>query len=149
MNFRLPLFGILVLGILLNTTACNSGYAALEGRVLSFLRVANDFSASREYFTPLMRDALSDVGSDVGGLAIPGAVPKITQLGSEVLSKIGPDDIAIRGRGNWARVTISVPTEYGKEPVETIWLRIGSIWYLYSGTSGEKNKYGEPPYFAD
>jgi len=148
MTFRPLFFGTLLIAILLGIAACNPGHVLLEGRVKSYLKVACDFNAAKEFLTPLMQEAVASYGSGGGTAAMPGAAPKLQQLGQEALNKVGSGNIEIQARGRWAQVTISVPTDYGNEPVPTIWLKLGSTWYLYSGSGGEVNKYGEPPYFA-
>ena len=140
---------MLLIGILLGIVACNPGHVLLEARVKSYLRVANDFDAAKEFLTPIMREAVARLGSSGGSMAIPGAAPRLQQLGPEVLSKVGSGNMEVQGHGKWAKVTIFVPTEYGNEPVPTIWLKLGTTWYLYSGSGGEANEYGEPPYFAN
>jgi hypothetical protein len=149
MTFRLLFVGTLLTGILLGAAACNPGHVILEGRVKSYLKVATDFKAAKEFLTPLMKEAVASYGSGGDSTAMPGAAPMLQQLGAEALSKVGSGNIEIQGRGRWARVTIFVPTEHGNEPVPTIWLKLGTTWYLFSGSGGEVNKYGEPPYFAN
>ena len=148
MAFRLLLFGMLLTGIVLGTIACNPGHVLLEARVRNYLRAVNDFDAAKEFLTPLMQEAVDKYGSGAGSSAMPGATPVLQQLGSEALSKVGSGNIEVQGRGKWAQVTIFVPTEYGNEPVPTIWLKIGTTWYLFSGSGGEEAEYGKPPYFA-
>ncbi len=149
MTFRLLFVGTLLTGILLGAAACNPSHVVLEGRVKSYLKVATDFNAAKEFLTPLMQEAVGSHGSGGGSITMPGAAPKLQQLGQEALNKVGSGNIEVHGRGKWARVTILVPTEYGNEPVPTIWLKLGTTWYLFSGSGGEVNKYGEPPFFAN
>jgi len=149
MTFRLQLFGMLLIGILLGIAACNPGHVLLEARVRDYLRVANDFTAAKEFLTPLMQEAVAGYGSSGDAIAMPGAAPMLQQMGPEALAKVGSGNIEIQGRGKWASVTIFVPTEYGNEPVPTVWLKLGMTWYLFSGSGGEEAKYGKPPYFAN
>ena len=148
MSFRLFFVGTLLAEILLCVAACSPSHVVLEGRIKSYLKVATDFDSAKEFLTPLMQEAVTKYGSSAGTAAMPGATPKLQQLGQEALDKVGSGNIEIQGRGKWAQATIFVPTEYGNEPVPTIWLKIGTTWYLYSGSGGEVHEYGEPPYFT-
>jgi len=148
MVFRLLFLGTLLIGTLLGTIACNPGHVLLEARVKDYLSVASDFNASKEFLTPLMQEAVAKYGTGSGSFAMPGASPKLQQLGAEALAQVGSGNIDIQGRGKWAEVTVYVPTEYGNEPVQMIWLKLGTTWYLFSGSGGEKVEYGDPPYFA-
>ena len=148
MTFRLLFVGTLLTGILLGAAACSPSHVILEGRVKSYLKVATDFNAAKEFLTPLLQEAVVSHGVSGGSMTMPGTAPKLQQLGQEALNKVGSGNIEIQGRGKWAQVTVFVPTEYGNEPVPTVWLKIGTTWYLYSGSGGEVNEYGEPPYFT-
>ena len=139
----------LLLAAVAPLTSCQPSTGGLAERVVSFVRTAGDLNQSKQYLTPLMQQSLEKVQTEGAGIALPGAAPILQRLTEPDRLAITADNVRVRSRGKWAQARITITSEMGNETVDTIWLNVEGQWYLYSGTGGEQNEYGSPPYFTN
>jgi len=146
------LVGVFAVGLALLVVACPSpGDVALKARALSYLKVANDISASKEFFSPKIQDALGSATGRISAatLALPGIPMALTSATSDQLAKISAESIHTRTQGKWGQVRFTFESATGPRQMSTVWVRVNGQWYVFAATDGEIHEYGKPPVFVD